>query len=103
MKLPSNRVRRSIERPFKTSLNSPETRGLATPTFGFDIMELNPASDVANSKKRTTSVRLENLERLETVVREFGIKDRSHFFQLCTDELLPAHHSCQPPDRPPLL
>jgi len=101
MKLPSNRVRRSIQRSFKTSLNSPETRGLATPTFGFDIMEPNPASDVANSKKRTTSVRLENLERLETVVREFGFKDRSHFFQLCTDALLRAHHSGQRLDWPP--
>lgn len=41
--------------------------------------------------KRTTSVRLENLDLLERVVREFGFKDRSHFFQLCTDALLRSH------------
>ena len=69
--------------------------------FGFDIMEPNPASDLGNSKKRTTSVRLENLDRLETVVREFGFKDRSHFFQLCTDALLRAHHNDQRLDWPP--
>jgi hypothetical protein len=101
MKLPLKRVRRSIERSFKTSLNSPEVRGLATPAFAFDIMEPNPASDLANSKKRTTSVRLENLDRLETVVREFGFKDRSHFFQLCTDALLRAHGNGQRLDWPP--
>jgi hypothetical protein len=76
-------------------------RGLATPAFGFDIMEPNTASDLANSKKRTTSVRLENLDRLETLVREFGFKDRSHFFQLCTDALLRAHDSGQRLDWPP--
>ena len=64
-------------------------------------MEPNPASNLGNSKKRTTSVRLENLDRLETVVREFGFKDRSHFFQLCTDALLRAHHNDQRLDWPP--
>jgi len=28
---------------------------------------------------------------LEGIVRSFGFKDRSHFFQLCTDALLEAH------------
>src|SRR5262249_13206790 len=51
--------------------------------------------------KRTTSVRLENLERLERVVREFGFKDRSHFFQLCTAALLRAHSQNQQLDWPP--
>ena len=51
--------------------------------------------------KRTTSVRLENLERLERVVREFGFKDRSHFFQLCTDALIRAHSESQQLDWPP--
>src|ERR1700740_2759584 len=41
--------------------------------------------------KRTTSVRLEHLDILEQIVRDFGFKDRSHFFQLCTDALLQAH------------
>jgi hypothetical protein len=40
--------------------------------------------------KHTTSVRLENLEPLEEIVRKFGFKDRSHFFQLCTNALLEA-------------
>jgi hypothetical protein len=43
-------------------------------------MEIKPAIDLANSKKRTTSVRLENLERLETVVREFGFQGPEPFF-----------------------
>lgn len=51
--------------------------------------------------KRTTSVRLENLEHLERVVREFGFKDRSHFFQLCTDALIRAHSESQRLDWPP--
>ena len=51
--------------------------------------------------KRTTSVRLENLDLLERVVREFGFKDRSHFFQLCTDALLQAHKDGRRLDWPP--
>jgi len=47
-------------------------------------------STIKTVDKRTTSVRLENLERLEEVVRKFGFKDRSHFFQLCTNALLEA-------------
>jgi predicted GNAT family N-acyltransferase len=101
MKLPLNGVRRSIDGSFERVSNSPEVRGLATLAFGFDLMEPKPAIDLASSKKRTTSVRLENLERLETVVREFGFKDRSHFFQLCTDALLRAHHNGQRLDWPP--
>jgi hypothetical protein len=38
--------------------------------------------------KVTTSVRLSRLEDLENVVRDFGFKDRTHFFQLVTDALL---------------
>jgi hypothetical protein len=53
------------------------------------------------ARKRTTSVRLENLDTLETIVREFGFKDRSHFFQLCTDALLQAHSRNQRLDWPP--
>ncbi|MBV9490243.1 MAG: hypothetical protein JO069_11035, partial [Verrucomicrobia bacterium] len=51
--------------------------------------------------KRTTSVRLDNLDELERVVREFGFKDRSHFFQLCTDALLHVHRSGHRLDWPP--
>jgi hypothetical protein len=53
------------------------------------------------NEKRTTSVRLENLDTLEQVVRDFGFKDRSHFFQLCTDALLKAHQEGQRLDWPP--
>jgi hypothetical protein len=53
------------------------------------------------SRKRTTSVRLEHLDTLEKIVREFGFKDRSHFFQLCTDALLQAHSRNQHLDWPP--
>jgi hypothetical protein len=41
--------------------------------------------------KRTISLRLEHLGTLERVVRDYGFKDRSHFFQLCTDALIKAH------------
>ena len=51
--------------------------------------------------KRTTSVRLDNLDELESIVRDFGFKDRSHFFQLCTDALLQVHHSHRRLDWPP--
>jgi hypothetical protein len=43
--------------------------------------------------KRSTSVRLEHVEILEQIVRNFGFKDRSHFFQLCTDAALRAPSS----------
>lgn len=55
----------------------------------------------SNARKRTTSVRLEHLDSLEKIVREFGFKDRSHFFQLCTDALLQAHSLHQHLDWPP--
>ncbi|HKM58608.1 MAG TPA: hypothetical protein VJX28_07660 [Chthoniobacterales bacterium] len=51
--------------------------------------------------KRTTSVRLEHLDVLERIVRNFGFKDRSHFFQLCTDALLQAHKEGRRLDWPP--
>jgi hypothetical protein len=51
--------------------------------------------------KRTTSVRLDNLDELESIVRDFGFKDRSHFFQLCTDALLQVHRSGRRLDWPP--
>ena len=51
--------------------------------------------------KRTTSVRLEHLDILERIVRNFGFKDRSHFFQLCTDALLQAHKEGRRLDWPP--
>ena len=64
-------------------------------------MENSLTTRIQPRPKRTTSVRLENLERLERVVREFGFKDRSHFFQLCTDALLRAHSESQQLDWPP--
>jgi hypothetical protein len=51
--------------------------------------------------KFTTSVRLEHLDELEGIVRNFGFKDRSHFFQLCTDALLEAHKDGKRLDWPP--
>jgi hypothetical protein len=51
--------------------------------------------------RRTTSVRLSGLEELETVVRSFGFKDRSHFFQLATDALLFAHREGSRLEWPP--
>ena len=51
--------------------------------------------------KRTTSVRLEHLDILERIVRNFGFKDRSHFFQLCTDALLKADKEGSRLDWPP--
>ena len=64
-------------------------------------MENSLTARLQQRPKRTTSVRLENLERLERVVREFGFKDRSHFFQLCTDALIRAHNESQQLDWPP--
>ena len=64
-------------------------------------MENSLTARLQQKPKRTTSVRLQNLERLERIVREFGFKDRSHFFQLCTDALLRAHSESQQLDWPP--
>jgi hypothetical protein len=64
-------------------------------------MENSSTARLQQRPKRTTSVRLENLERLERVVREFGFKDRSHFFQMCTDALIRAHSESQQLDWPP--
>ena len=64
-------------------------------------MENSSTARLQQRPKRTTSVRLENLERLERVVREFGFKDRSHFFQLCTDALIRAHSESHQLDWPP--
>jgi hypothetical protein len=41
--------------------------------------------------RRNTSLRLEHLGALERIVRDYGFKDRSHFFQICTDALIKAH------------
>ena len=65
------------------------------------IMEPPSVHKVMPNGKRTTSVRLHNLDALERVVREFGFKDRSHFFQLCTDALLQVHGQGQRLDWPP--
>jgi hypothetical protein len=65
------------------------------------IMEPAPVHNVMPNGKRTTSVRLTNLDALEQVVREFGFKDRSHFFQLCTDALLQVHQQGGRLDWPP--
>jgi|GEM_PF-3508809 len=65
---------------------------------------MEPASEdkVRSARgKRTTSVRLDNLDELESIVRDFGFKDRSHFFQLCTDALLQVHHNHGRLDWPP--
>jgi hypothetical protein len=65
-------------------------------------MEPAPADKTATVRgKRTTSVRLDNLDEHESVVRDFGFKDRSHFFQLCADALLQVHHGGQRLDWPP--
>jgi hypothetical protein len=53
------------------------------------------------SEKRTTSVRLEHLDALERIVRDFGFKDRSHFFQLCTNALLRVHKDGERLEWPP--
>jgi hypothetical protein len=65
---------------------------------------MEPASEdkaLAARGKRTTSVRLDNLDELESIVRDFGFKDRSHFFQLCTDALLQVHRDRRRLDWPP--
>ncbi|MBV9391301.1 MAG: hypothetical protein JOY96_05340 [Verrucomicrobia bacterium] len=63
-------------------------------------MQTDGLLEVATTK-RTTSVRLEQLDTLEKIVREFGFKDRSHFFQLCTYALLEAHKTGRRLDWPP--
>ena len=40
------------------------------------------------SETRITSVRLKHIDALEKALRKFGFKDRTHFFQLCTDAIL---------------
>jgi hypothetical protein len=52
-------------------------------------------------KKITMSVRLEHLDVLEKIIRDFGFKNRGHFFQLCTDALLQAHGDGHRLDWPP--
>ena len=64
-------------------------------------MNTKPGVTQKTQDKRTTSVRLEHLDILEQVVRDFGFKDRSHFFQLCTDALLEAHKNGHRLDWPP--
>lgn len=64
-------------------------------------MNTEPGLIQSNHGKRTTSVRLEHLDLLEQIVRDFGFKDRSHFFQLCTDALLQAHKDGRRLDWPP--
>jgi hypothetical protein len=51
--------------------------------------------------RRTTSIRLEHLRTLDHVVRDYGFRDRSHFFQLCTDDLIKAHGDGHRLDWPP--
>jgi hypothetical protein len=65
------------------------------------IMNTEPGLAQNAQGKRTTSVRLEHLDTLERIVRDFGFKDRSHFFQLCTDALLQAHRDGHRLDWPP--
>jgi hypothetical protein len=65
------------------------------------IMNTEPGLTQNAQGKRTTSVRLEHLDTLERIVRDFGFKDRSHFFQLCTDALLQAHRDGHRLDWPP--
>jgi hypothetical protein len=64
-------------------------------------MNTEPELTQTTYGKRTTSVRLEHLDTLERIVRDFGFKDRSHFFQLCTDALLQAHRDGRRLDWPP--
>jgi hypothetical protein len=75
-------------RPFKAS-------------YRISIMNTEPGLTQNDQGKRTTSVRLEHLDTLERIVRDFGFKDRSHFFQLCTDALLQAHRDGHRLDWPP--
>src|SRR5258707_15473001 len=64
-------------------------------------MENSSTARLQQRPKRTTSVRLENLERLEGVVREFRFKERSHFFQICTDALIGTNSASQQLQWPP--
>ena len=54
-----------------------------------------------DQRARATSVRLVNLDDLEEVIRGFGFKDRTHFFQLCTDALLKVHDEGKRLEWPP--
>jgi hypothetical protein len=64
-------------------------------------MNSESVSAESTHNKRTTSVRLEHLDALEQIVRDFGFKDRSHFFQLCTEALLRVHREARRLDWPP--
>jgi hypothetical protein len=63
-----------------------------------DIVLMRPK---AAGQARSTSVRIANLNQLERVVRDFGFKDRSHFFQLAANALLEVHENGQQLDWPP--
>jgi hypothetical protein len=64
-------------------------------------MEPYSAAKLTHRAKRTISVRLQNLERLEPAIREFGFRDRTHFFQMCADALVRAHTESERLDWPP--
>jgi hypothetical protein len=64
-------------------------------------MEQYSAAKLKHRARRTTSVRLQNLERLEHAIREFGFRDRTHFFQMCADALIRVHDESQHLDWPP--
>src|SRR5260370_29482946 len=64
-------------------------------------MENSSTARLQQRPKRTTSVRLENLERLQRLVRELGFKNRRHFFQMCPDALSRAHSEIQTVPSPP--
>jgi hypothetical protein len=101
-----NGIRLSTQTPI-----GEETRailGIAAPkTFPPPVEQQEPIQK--NHGKRTTSARLERLDDLRRVIRDYGFSDQSHFFQLCTDALLRAHaEGCRldwPPNfnvRPPM-
>ena len=66
------------------------TTSLNTPGEPMKIPLVNEQGSNA-AGKRTIGLRLEHLGTLGRVVRDYGFKDRSHFFQLCTDALIKAH------------
>jgi hypothetical protein len=63
-----------------------------------DIILMRPK---AAGQAKTTSVRIADLDKLERAVRDFGFKDRSHFFQLAANALLVVHENGQQLDWPP--
>jgi hypothetical protein len=50
---------------------------------------------------KATSVRIERLDELEGVVRGFGFKDRTHFFQLAAQALMEVQRRGERLDWPP--